>query len=188
MPTEHKIIWTSPGGGGASTLHALSAATPQTVADAIDAFLVQLKAGLSNQVTMGQSTEVRILDDATGQLTGVANVTAAAPVAGNVAGQPVADASQILMRWNTGFIVNGRRLVGRTFVPGLPVASLQGGNLAGASALDFASKGNALVSSLTGTNRLVVWHRPKNGAGGTVWPINTCTVWGEMAVLRRRRG
>lgn len=188
MPTEHKIIWTTPGGGGASTIYSLSSSTPQIVADAIDAFLVSLKAGLSSQVSMVQSPEVRVISDGDGTLQQVFNVNVDPAVQGNVAGQPVADASQILFRWNTGSIVAGRRLVGRTFVPGLPVGSLAGGNLSAASAADFATKGNNLINSLTGTNKLVVWHRPKAGVGGITFPMTGCSVWTEMAVLRRRRG
>lgn len=188
MVSEHKIIWTTPGGGGASTLYTLGGGDPQVEATAIDAFLVALKAGLSNQVGMSQSPEVRHLDTVTGTLIGVSNVNVEVPVVGNVASQPVADSSQILMRWNTGTIVNGRRLVGRTFIPGLPVGSLSGGNLAGASAADFATKGNALRTALTGLQALQVWHRPKGGVGGQVSGVTSCTVWGEMAVLRRRRG
>lgn len=188
MPHEFRVIWTTPGGGGQSTLFTQPTGTLQTIADAIRSFLVELCEGLSNQVTATVASEVRTLNVGTGVLEAVGSVNGGAPVPGNVAGQPVADASQILMRWNTGEIVNGRRLVGRTFIPGLPVASLTGGNLNGASAADFATKGQGLITSLAGQAPLVVWHRPVNGAGGVAWAADTATVWSEMAVLRRRRG
>lgn len=188
MVNEYRLIWTTPGGGGQTTLYTQPTGAAQTVTNSIRTWLISLCAGLSNQVTVAMGSEVRQLNVATGALEEVTGVNPGAPVPGNVAGQPVADASQVLMRWNTGHIVGGRRLVGRTFIPGLPVASLTGGNLAGASAVDFATKGQALITTLSGSAPLVVWHRPKAGAGGEAWAADIATCWTELAVLRRRRG
>lgn len=188
MPDEYRLIWTTPGGGGQTTLYTQPTGTAQAVTNSIRSWLVSLCAGLSNQVTVTMGSEVRRLNVGTGQLEQVFGVTPGTPVPGNVASQPVADSSQVLMRWNTGHIVGGRRLVGRTFIPGLPVGSLTAGNLSGASAADFATKGQNLITTLSGSAPLVVWHRPKAGAGGEAWAADVATCWTEMAVLRRRRG
>lgn len=187
MVNEWRLIWTTPGGGGQSTLYTQGAeGGEQATATAIKTWLGQVAQGLTNQVTVNLDPEVRKLADASGTLTGVASVNPGNAVVGNNASQSVADASQVLFRWNTGVIHQGRRMVGRTFIPGLPVGSLDGGNLKAASAADFATKNAAFIASLS-SDPLVVWHRPKHGSGGMTFVVSGGSVWSEMAVLRRRR-
>lgn len=188
MVHEYILNWTTPGGSGRSTIYTRPTGDPQTITNSIRTWAGLICQGLSNQVSVTPGSEVRRLDVNSGMLTGVFSVTPGTTIPGNVSQQPVADANQVMLRWGTGTIVNGRRLVGRTFLPGLPVGSLSGGNIAAATVTDFGNKANALVTALAGTAPLVVWHRPVNFTGGSDALTTGGTCWSEVAVLRRRRG
>jgi hypothetical protein len=188
MVDEYTLNWVTPGGGGRTTLYTRQTGDAQTITNSIRTWAGLICQGLSSQVSVTPGSEVRRLDTASGVLTGVFSVTPGTTIPGNVSQQPVADASQVMLRWGTGTIINGRRLVGRTFLPGLPVGSLSGGNIAAATVTDFANKAQALVTALAGTAPVVVWHRPVNGAGGSDALVTGGTCWSEVAVLRRRRG
>jgi hypothetical protein len=100
-------------------------------------------------------------------------------------GTSVADATQVLCRWRTNSIIGGRRLQGRTFVPGLTKGSLSGGNLSASAQGDIASACATFVNDLVGFQ---VWHRPVGGTGGSAAPVTGSAVWNELAVQRKRRG
>lgn len=188
MVSEFRAIWTTPGGGGQSTFYTQGAeGQEQASATRIKAFLQDVAQGLTQSVTVNLDPEVRSLADVSGNLIGVTNINPGNAVVGTNNTQPVADASQVLFRWSTGRIHNGRRVAGRTFIPGLPVGSLAGGNLAAATVTDFASKLASFITA-TASDPLVVWHRPVNGAGGIAFSVTGGSVWPEIAVLRRRRG
>lgn len=100
-------------------------------------------------------------------------------------GGVVPNASMLLIRWRTGAIRNGRRVTGRTFVPGIGVGNLTNGELT-ANAQGFASLAAAdMVSDGVGFS---VWSRPQNGAGGALSEVVAGTCWNELATQRRRRG
>ena len=125
------------------------------------------------------------LDAATGALTGQWAEATARVGTGAGGTEPVADATQILVRWKTNTIVNGRFVAGRTYIPGCASSNEVSGNLAAATQSAIAAAGTTLIGSGAG---LAVWHRPISGSGGSEQSPNSCVVWEEFAVLRRRRG
>jgi len=146
--------------------------------------LTAVKASLSNQVSYLIETSGRELDDTTGALTGAWSETSAKTGTGTSATQPVADSTQLLFRWGTGFIVNGRFLRGRTFIPGFFQGGVSGGNVLAAQVTGLTTVAQALA---TDAASLQVWHRPVAGAGGNAVQTSSGSLWSELAVLRRRR-
>lgn len=121
--------------------------------------------------------EVRLVDDVTGALVGTENMTPPAPVVGTGGPDPLPDASQVLLRFNTGSIANGRRIKGRCFIPGVTRdAAVLGNN---ADVVAWRTAGVGLVGS-----GLVVWSRTAQLHA----EVNAVDCWAEFATQRRRRG
>lgn len=152
----------------------------QVINDMWTAIRSRLVTGLSWTI----DPNARVLSEVTGQLQGIASDPTSRSGTGSGAGLAVADATQVLMRWSTGQVRNGRFVQGRTFVPGLDANLLSGGNLGAGSQTAIAAAGQDML--LTGAG-FGVWHRPKNGGGGQLLQAFGCSVNSELAVLRRRR-
>lgn len=144
-----------------------------------------LSHALSNQCSWSVDTEGRILDSSTGTLLGSWTEATTRADAGIGTGQPVADATQALLRWQTGTVVSGRFLQGRTFVPGLEGNELLAGNLGAATVTSFVAAQASFLLATSG--QFGIWHRPKAGAGGVWVPVTGGSTASELAVLRRRR-
>lgn len=186
MPREIVVDWTTAAGGGRASVFMFG--TVSTIADqraSLNAFQQSIDNLLTPDNTWSIRTSGRELDDATGALTGTWTDGTTYTGVGAVAGEPVPDASQILIRWRTDHIVGGRFLQGRTFIPGCVVGNIENGNLSSAAQTVAAGAAQALVDS---ADQLGVWHRPSSGSGGVFWAADSGTVWSELAVLRRRRG
>lgn len=125
----------------------------------------------------------KLVDDATGQQTGQWADTVPLTGVGTSEAEPLPDATMGLARFPTGQIMNGRYVAGRCYVPGLSVDALFAGNV--------SAPAQAALSSWAGSIQnvgLIVWHRPKAGAGGVAVTASGGSAWEEFAVLRRRRG
>lgn len=152
---------------------------------ALRALLEAVKSTLGTAITFSYPNTGRVLNDATGTLTGIWNDSALANTVGTQGSALVPDAAQILWRWTTGVIINGRFIAGRQFVPGLTSTGLAGGNIVAAT----VGVHDAALATFIATNvGFGVWHRPVGGAGGQHVIANGASTWPEMAVLRRRRG
>lgn len=148
--------------------------------DLIDAF----STSLGTSMTVAIYPDVPLIDSATGILTGATTVSGAVvdPDGGTDLLPP---ATQGLLRWQTAAVVAGRRLRGRTFLPGMT----EGDTNAGGSVLP------ALVSSMNGylsatflpavaAAAPLVVYGPTHHAFSEVTSGN---MWTEFAVLRSRR-
>lgn len=159
--------------------------------DALDLFS-SMWTGLGNIICAGQTinfdTTCLTYNDATGVLVGAFSGTQPGPVTTSGGTAPLPKQTQGLISWGTGGVVNGRRVIGRTFIPlpdetdnttaGIPQSSY----IANAA----ASAGFLLAVGATATEA-VVWHRPVNGAGGSSHPITTPSARSTWSVLRTRR-
>lgn len=186
MPTEILVDWTTPAGNEHRNVMyfdaALSIAAQRL---ALSTFLTAVKASLSNQVSYLIETSGRVLDDATGALTGSWASGTAYTGTGGSATQPVADATQLLFRWTTPTIVGGRFLKGRTYIPGFFAGGLAAGNVTAAQVTGLSTAANTFANDPAGFG---IWHRPVLGAGGDFVPTTGGSLWAELAVLRKRRG
>lgn len=183
---EWIIQWTGPGSTPKlSVLYADNSFTAADQAGAINTLLLAYKPYMNVLYSAQTRAAIRLVDSDTGELVGLDTFTPAPPVTGSSSGQPVADSSQVLLRWATGQIVNGRFVQGRTFLPGLGVGNLNSGNVAPAVVTAMSTAAQAFALSTAGFG---VWHRPKDDALGDHFLLQGGSCWNEVAVQRGRRG
>jgi hypothetical protein len=182
---EILIDWTTPAGGGfRSVTHWSTVTAVASQRATLESFTDALAAALDNNVSCVIETAGREFEDTTGVLTGSWTDPTVRTSTGSVAGEPVADATQVLIRWESNSIVNGRFIVGRTFIPGMAAAQLVGGNASAILVANWTGFAQALVTAGTGFR---VWHRPQGGTGGVAVSPQVGRALPELAVLRRRR-
>lgn len=160
----------------------------------VTAFWTSLSAVMQDSVIWTIEPEVARLDESTGQLTGVT----ATPGATGGGTQQVAALpwqTQGLIREFTGAFVNGRRVRGRTFIPGPTESSSDVGVPIGTYITALQNAADALIASSVST--WCVWARPFDGDPAAVPPkpartgtahiIVSANVWDKWAVQRSRR-
>lgn len=165
---------------GTAYMSALGSGTVQQAATAVGNFWGAADSLMEVSVSWTMLADVEALDPATGQVTGVSQVTP--PTGGGVAattGLPVA--TQALVRWRTGVYIGGREVRGRWFIPGLATSA----NNDGAPSSTVLSTLNTAASTLISdpNSELCMWSR-KNGQ---VEAVTSGTTWSQFAVLRSRR-
>lgn len=130
--------------------------------------------------------QVRATD---GQLIGQFTVTGATEV-GIVSGSDsLPPAVQAMVRWSTADFVNGRRVTGRTFIPGLLESSNASGGVPGGQ-LVTTNAPNAIGALLAaGDATFTIWSRPKTNPAtlGTTHTVTAGQLATKFAVLRSRR-
>ena len=171
--------------GGLSVMYFKASGSIVNQRAAIQTMYTACIARLDNGTVWTVRTSGKIIDETTGTLTGFWNDAAAKTGTGTLSGNCVPNAAQVLFRWRTSTIVNGRLLQGRTFVPGLGAASLDEGQVSAAALGAMQGGQAALLAAIPG--ELVVWHRPVGGNPGSGVAVTAGTVWSELAVQRRRR-
>lgn len=167
-------------------------ATPDA-ADAADAvarvraFFDGIKGLLPTANVITVSGGVDLLDPANGDLTGSLSVTAPATVTGTGGGQ-LPPANAILLTGQTGVIIAGRRLRGRSFISPCASGAMTAGLVSSAAASTVVTSATVSLTGVT-SSAPVVWHRPKapGPTGGSVSPVTTYSVGSTFAVLRSRR-
>jgi hypothetical protein len=180
-----EVIWEPPSGvQTASVLHFWDGVNVLQQRQRLNSFLQSIMQYFSDSVTWVIATDGKVLDEATGQMTGL--WTEATPFVGQGGAtvEPVADATQLLVRWNTNTIRAGRFVLGRTFLPGLAIDSLADGNVAPAVIGPISTAASSFAGANSGFS---VYSRPRPGTPGALVTINSSGVSPELAVLRRRR-
>lgn len=152
--------------------------------DALHDYLTACAPRLASAAQWRIRTEGRELDASTGTLVGFWNDSTSFAGTGSGVGATGADATQVIAGWLTDTVIDGRRLQGRTFLPGLIQTSITAGNLATAAQTVFQNAGDALVASDLG---LSVWHRPKGGSLGLRVDVTSAKVPTMLGVQRGRR-
>lgn len=145
---------------------------------AVGAFWNTIDPSLISGLTWSTEPAVDVLTT-DGVLTGSFGTT---PIAsgGATAGVLAPVATQGLLRWSTNAFVSGRRIRGRTFIPGIPTAMVSGGAPTGSLVTNAATAAANLISA---TANFGVWSR-KNGS----WTeVTSGGLWTQFAVLRSRR-
>lgn len=137
---------------------------------------------------------VDLVDSVDGQLAGGLVATTPALVTGT-GGTVAPTATEMLLAANTGLVVNGRRLQGRSFIGPCAITVVSGtGQLGPTQQTTLQNAANVMISGST-TSFPVVWHRPKKaGPGGvpaatpgTNAAVTSFTARAPLAVLRSRR-
>lgn len=152
--------------------------------DAIGDFLTATNGTRSNHCVWSVENFGRVLDEATGAVTGAWSEPLNIVGTGTVESQAVPDATQIVIRWLTGVVINGRFLAGRQFMPGTALGAINAGNVGAGTLGVYNTAGQALADAGVGFS---IWHHPVLGAGGSSQPVLSAQCWNEFGVLRRRR-
>jgi len=184
-----RTIWASPTGGPYFTNHYFlvgsdgDAVTAQAAATAVGDFWESIDATINLAVAWSVQVNVDLLDSTNGALLDTFAVIAASG-AGDSTGDMLPSAAQGLVRWATDAVIDGRRVRGRTFIPGVSEAFAA----AGVPAPTFLSTALTAATTLAGQD-LSVWHRPTGDppSGGAAVPVTGAAVWNQFAVLTSRR-
>lgn len=125
------------------------------------------------------------IDDTTGELTGVWSTAGGGSFVG--AGTAVSAAGVgACVGWQTGGIVGGKKLRGRTFIVPLHNATYEGDGTLSPSTLSAL---DTFGSQLRAAGPLAVWHRPttKGGTDGNSYGVIAHRVRDKVAYLSSRR-
>lgn len=176
-----RTTWTGPQGAPyLSTMYFdESAGSAAQAAAAVSTFWAAVDNHIDGLWVWRVENEVALVNDANGQVTGLASVVGGTG-AGTAAGDPLPRVAQALVRWRTGFFFGGREVRGRTFIPGVVAVSVSGGVTSTViAAIDTAAAAliadiNCVLEVYSRTNFIAV-------------PAVTGGTWTEFAALKSRR-
>lgn len=173
---------TIPGVPYLSTMY-FTASDTQAGADAavaaVGAFWGAVDNVMTQSLAWATQDEVLVMDNS-GQATGVFTTTPQTGVGSLSTPEPLPPSNQVLIRWQTAGFIAGKRLVGRTFVPGLTEAANNFGNVLAATRTTIDTAAEALVAA---TADLAIWSRTNSLS----FPATSASVNTAFAVLRSRR-
>lgn len=158
--------------------------TPQQAVDAVGTYWGDVDAQMTNEISWATDSEVEEINEATGTIVDIHGTTPASG-GGALTDDILPPSSQALVAWTTSTFIGGRRLRGRSFIPGVTEANSVDGILASVAFIAFSNAADALVADTSST--LVVWHRPVSGAGGQFGAVTSASQRQQFAVLRSRR-
>lgn len=144
---------------------------------------------ISNTVTYTPTLVVDEIDEVTGAIVNQVAASAPAATAGVSASPQLPLQTMGICQYQTGLFIAGRRLRGRSYVPGLTVGGVTTAGLPTTATLNALAAFNTALGTtiLTATNQRV-WHRPNaGGTGGLSAVVTTRTVNNQFGVMRSRR-
>jgi hypothetical protein len=168
-----------------------NATSAQTAVNAVRTFWDAFKTYLPNEVVLTVSPVVDVYSTSLGALVGsYTAATAPAQVTGGDTGI-YSMASGVKVQWNTGVILNGRRVRGSTFiVPAGGTAFTVSGLVGATPRSSINTAGANLISAMaTATHPFGVWSRPKTTTSddGVFSAITAPETVEKGAILRGRR-
>ena len=180
LPGLHTTYWT-----GASSTPIQADATD--VSARVRAFWNSLASTIASGTLVNPVLGVDLIDESDGSLVGGLSSGTLTTVSGTGTGS-LPSATMLLLKLQTGVVVNGRRLQGRSFIGPLGTPSNSGGNPTGAANTALLTAAAFFDTGAT-ASKLVVWHRPTDpGAiNGSTSPVVSYGTKTEFAVLRSRR-
>jgi hypothetical protein len=172
-----------PGTPGGSTADAVD------VAGRVRAFWVAAAAIFTTTVGMQTSGSIDLIEETNGLLVGGLSGGSPAGVSGSAASTYLPLASMVLLRLQTGIIVNGRRVQGHINLGPAAASTSTANGVPTASAGTAATNAGAALGAGATASHPVVWHRPHLGIGspGQAVSISGYQAGPEFAVLRSRR-
>lgn len=186
---RYRVKWDFPNGGpGVSTFYASGA----TVAADLQAFFNACKTRIPAACTLSWDGVAETIEVESGDLQSASSTGTAWTVVGTGTG-PWAAGVGASVKWITGAVVYGHRVVGRTFLAPLNQFSFDAfGTLDSNAMSEFATAAAALTASAGST--FSVYTRPKPAPGGigpdrpgVVSTVVASSVADKVATLRSRR-
>jgi hypothetical protein len=179
-----RVAWVGMSGGPSLTTHFFVGDDNQAAAtearNLVNAFWGVVDNNISSTLSWSIDTTAIVM-------TAAGVITNAFPVAagtgqGSDTTEKLPDANQGLIRWETGTFINGRRLRGRTFVPGLTEGWVSAGQLSTTAQTNWNTA--AATFAVNGTNAsLAIWSR----VNSSVSAVDSGSAQLKIAVLRSRR-
>lgn len=183
---EYSVQWSGARiGSGASVMHAgtdePSTILAQAFAAKVNTFFGAIAKYLPNVITIQFPNEVKVFEG-NGTLIGVETITAPPQV--NATGTaPFINGAGGCVRWNTGAVAGGRRIVGRTFIVPMVSDAFQTGNTKATTQGDFNTAINGYLANSTGVDlRPAVWAKSQSLA----YPITSGALLNRPSTLRTR--
>ena len=126
------------------------------------------------------------IQDTNGELVGTWGTPSVANVLGASGTLTAAAGVGACITWNTGGIINGRRLRGRTFLVPLSAAAYQENGTISDTVYPWLT---TLANAIQASGPLAVWHRPsaKGLADGNSYGVVSNRVRDKVAILTSRR-
>lgn len=161
---------------------------PDTVSDpslVVSAFFQEIRLMLTSDHTITVPGSGDVIDEATGDLTGVWTGAGFVVMTGNLGPQPTAAGVGACITWLTSGIVSSRRVRGRTFIVPIPVANYDPDGTLTSGALTRLDTAAAILQP-----SLAVWHRPTaagGGSDGSEHPAVDYRIRDKVAFLSSRR-
>lgn len=181
---KYVCTWTTgvQGGAGISTFYS---AFGTDVTPDLNTFWGAVKSVFSDEVSVTVPTNGDVIDESTGLLTGAWTGGTGSTNAGSSHGAYAAGTGAFI-KWNTGVVVGGHRVVGRTFIAPILAA---GFDTNGTLAAGYVTIIQNAANTLAATGRLSIWHRPPviGSPGGSMAPIVSATVPDKTTSLASRR-
>lgn len=155
--------------------------TASDAADAVAALWSGCAADIRSTLAWEVEPDVATIDDVTGALVGVDNISGGHAGNGTSTQESLPFATQGLLRLASNTVVSGRILKGHLFIPG-PTENVggEGTPTSGYKSSVLAAWADLLAS---GPAIPVIWSR-KHGVSA---PVLSASVWAQWAVLRSRR-
>jgi hypothetical protein len=178
-----RVSWDGLGGlPGLSTFY-YGVASPN-VSDCV-AFFTALKAFFPSSLTWTIPSNGDEIDSATGALTGVWTGSGGGTVTANVGTGPYAAGTGLRVRWNTGIIHNGRRVLGSSFlVPAVTSVYSSSGVIVPANQTSIQTAASAFVASGVAKG---IWSKGRSLGDGLYCAMSSATVPNAVTSLRSRR-
>jgi hypothetical protein len=149
---------------------------------------VSIAPRLSSTISFVFDQTVLAIEATTGVLTGSFTAAPALTVVGGSGSEPLPRQTQGLIRWGTASVINGRRVRGRLFVPGVQEGDNDGtGSPLAALVTALTTAGATVFIAGATSSEACVWHRPTGGSGGASPDITAASGSPTWAVLRSRR-
>ena len=179
---RYRVLWAGgAGGAGISTFYSLDTSTAALAA--VRSFFASNAALWPSTMSFQFPNSGDTLESTTGQIAGGWTAGTVSGVTGSTAPGPLAAGVGARVVWGTGFIVNGRRLKGSTFITDILASNFQSdGTIANA----IVSQLQTFADTLVGTNQLIVWSRPRGGLSA-IAPVTSANVPDRVTALRSRR-
>jgi hypothetical protein len=171
------------GGPGLMTFHfgpTIGTSDPQDCVDAVAAFIAAIDVFVTTAITFNGGNEMEVIEMTTDQQTGTVAVTGFTQ-AGDDSATALPPATQLLVRWTTDAFLSGRRVQGKTFLPGFCEDSNE---TAGTPQAAVVSAVEAAARTLADAGVGLVVYSRTNGQSAAV---EDASVWTKWAILAGRR-
>lgn len=134
-------------------------------------------------------SDVEVIEETTGELQSVFNVTGMTAQQGQAASAPYSAASGGVITWRTDGVRNGRRVRGRTFLVPLANSAYQSDGTIASAALTSLNTNIASFLAPSGSANFGVYARPtsKTATDGIFHKATSFSIPDKVAVLRSRR-